>query len=84
MALKRRERPIVLNSDVPAAIFLPACDRVKVMDVAGVVIGIDPHKGSHTAYALDERERRLGQVRVRASCKQVEVLLGWVSCSASC
>jgi transposase len=47
--------------------------------MAGVMIGIDPHKGSHTAYALDERERRLGQVRVRASSEQVEVLRGWAA-----
>jgi hypothetical protein len=31
------------------------------------VIGIDPHKGSHTAAVLDERERLLSEVRVRAS-----------------
>jgi hypothetical protein len=40
---------VILNSDVPAAVFLPASARVEVMDVAGVMIGIDPHKGSHTA-----------------------------------
>src|SRR6266571_758261 len=28
------------------------------------MIGIDPHKGSHTAVALDEREQRLARVRV--------------------
>ena len=43
--------------------------------MAGVMIGIDPHKGSHTAVALDAREQRLGQLRVRASCRQVEALL---------
>jgi transposase len=48
---------------------------VEVIDMAGVMIGIDPHKGSHTAYALDEREQRVGQVRVSASAKQVQVLL---------
>jgi transposase len=42
-----------------------------------VVIGIDPHKGSHTAVALDERERQLGQLRVRASSSQVDGLLEW-------
>jgi transposase len=47
------------------------------MDVAGVMIGIDPHKGSHTAVALDAREKRLGQPRVRASSRQVEGLLEW-------
>jgi len=43
------------------------------------MIGIDPHKGSHTAYALDEQEQRVGQVRVRASSKQVEVLPRWAA-----
>ena len=52
---------------------------VEVIDMAGVMIGIDPHKGSHTAYALDEREQRVGQVRVRASAKQVQVLLSWAA-----
>ena len=32
-----------------------------------VTIGIDPHKGSHTAVALDEREAVLGQLRVRSA-----------------
>ena len=43
--------------------------------MAGAIIGIDPHKGSHTAIAIDVRERQLGQVRVRASARQAEVLL---------
>ena len=45
--------------------------------MAGVMIGIDPHKGSHTAFVIDGRERQLGQLRVRASCQQAEALLGW-------
>jgi hypothetical protein len=60
-------------------LFLPAFDRVEVMDVAGVIIGIDPHKGSHTAFAIDARERQLGQVRMRASARQAEVLLQWAA-----
>jgi hypothetical protein len=44
--------------------------------VAGVMIGIDPHKGSHTAVALDAREQRLGHVRVRASGRQADGLPG--------
>ena len=32
-----------------------------------VTIGIDPHKGSHTAVALDEHETVLGQLRVRSA-----------------
>jgi transposase len=42
-----------------------------------VVIGIDPHKASHTAVAVDERELPLGDVRVRASAVQTDQLLAW-------
>ena len=45
--------------------------------MVGVMIGIDPHKGSHTAFALDASETKLGQVRVRATVGQVEGLLEW-------
>jgi transposase len=45
--------------------------------VAGVMIGIDPHKGSHTAFVIDGREKQLGQLRVHASSRQSEQLLGW-------
>jgi hypothetical protein len=31
-----------------------------------VMIGIDPHKGSHTAVAVGAAEEPLGKVRVRA------------------
>ena len=47
--------------------------------MAGVVIGIDPHKGSHTAVALDVHEKQLGRLRVRASSRQVDGLLEWAS-----
>jgi hypothetical protein len=30
------------------------------------MIGVDPHKGSHTAVAIDGSERQLGRLRVRA------------------
>ena len=40
--------------------------------MAAVVIGIDPHKASHTAVAVDEREVALGDVRVRATATQSE------------
>ena len=46
---------------------------------AGVMIGIDPHKGSHTAFVIDGREKSLGQLRVRTSSRQVDELLGWAS-----
>ena len=45
--------------------------------VAVVMIGVDPHKGSHTAVAIGADEVVLGQVRVRASAAQAERLLTW-------
>jgi hypothetical protein len=47
--------------------------------VPGVMIGIDPHKGSHTATAIDDQERVLGQTRVRASQAQTDELVRWSS-----
>lgn len=42
-----------------------------------VMIGIDPHKGSHTAVAIDPAEVPLGQLQVRACAAQADRLLGW-------
>src|SRR5215211_530839 len=42
-----------------------------------VMIGVDPHKGSHTAVAVDESECSLGELRVRSGPKQLERLLKW-------
>src|SRR5215216_6828378 len=44
-----------------------------------VMIGVDPHKGSHTAVALDENEEPLAELRVRSAANQVERLLGWAA-----
>ena len=43
------------------------------------IIGIDPHKGSHTAVAIDNDERLVGEVMVRADRRQRERLLRWAS-----
>jgi hypothetical protein len=43
------------------------------------MIGVDPHKGSHTAVAVDVDEKTLGQIRVRASTAQVENLRSWAA-----
>ena len=48
--------------------------------MAGVMIGIDPHKASHTATAIDGSEKMLGKVRVKADRDQLERLLEWASC----
>ena len=45
--------------------------------MSNVVIGIDPHKASHTAVAVDEREFPLGDLRVRATAAQTDRLLAW-------
>ena len=45
--------------------------------MALVMIGVDPHKASHTAVAINAAEEPLGQLRVRASAVQAERLLGW-------
>src|SRR3974377_1422637 len=42
-----------------------------------VVIGIDPHKGSHTAVGIAEEEQKLDEVLVRADKRQLERLLAW-------
>lgn len=44
-----------------------------------VTIGIDPHKGSHTAVALDGREDVLGQLRVRSGPDQLARLAEWAN-----
>jgi hypothetical protein len=45
--------------------------------MAAVMIGVDPHKGSHTAVAISPAEECLGELRVRASAGQAEQLLAW-------
>lgn len=45
---------------MPAAAQLPRMKRGTLM---GVVIGVDPHKGSHTAVAIDEAEKVLGRAQ---------------------
>src|ERR1700751_6006982 len=45
--------------------------------MAVVMIGVDPHKASHTAVAISAAEEPVGQLRVRASAVQAERLRGW-------
>jgi transposase len=42
-----------------------------------VIIGIDPHKASHTAVAIGCDEQQLAEIKVRATCQQTERLLAW-------
>jgi len=47
--------------------------------MAAVMIGVDPHKGSHTAVAIDAAEVPLGTVRVAASASQAARLVDWAA-----
>ena len=44
-----------------------------------ITIGIDPHKASHTAIAIDNTEYVLDEYRVRACAKQTEQLPAWAT-----
>jgi transposase len=44
-----------------------------------IMIGIDPHKASHTAVAIDNTECVLDEVRVRACAAQTERLRVWAA-----
>jgi transposase len=43
------------------------------------MIGVDPHKGSHTAVAIDGSEKQLGRLKVRASDAQAGKLVQWAA-----
>jgi transposase len=47
--------------------------------MTAVMIGVDPHKGSHTAVAIGSDEEPLGQLRVRASASQAQRLVTWAA-----
>ena len=42
-----------------------------------VMIGIDPHKATHTAVAINENEVVLDEFKIRASAGQVQRLCEW-------
>ena len=46
------------------------------------IIGIDPHKGSHTAAVIDGDEQVVGELSVRADRRQRDRLLGWAAAFA--
>jgi transposase len=47
--------------------------------MTAVMIGVDPHKASHTAVAINAAEKVLGELRVRASGAQAQRLLEWAA-----
>ena len=42
-----------------------------------VLIGVDPHKGSHTAVVVDADEQELGRLTVRADRRQLQRMLAF-------
>lgn len=44
-----------------------------------VIIGVDPHKASHTAVAIDDGESEISRVTVGATRRQLEQLQRWAS-----
>jgi transposase len=63
-----------LQSDMPTTVLYFINDEGASMTV---MIGVDPHKGSHTAVAVAAGERSLAELRVRSGPKQLERLLKW-------
>ena len=47
--------------------------------MTAVMIGVDPHKGSHTAVVIGPAEEPLGEIRVRASAAQAGELAEWAA-----
>jgi hypothetical protein len=47
--------------------------------MGAVMIGVDPHKASHTAVAISAAEESLGELRVRACAAQAERLVAWAA-----
>lgn len=44
-----------------------------------ITIGVDPHKSSHTAVAVDDDQRALGELRVLSGSKMTATLLAWAA-----
>lgn len=44
-----------------------------------VIIGVDPHKATHQAVAVDDRENEIDRTSVRATCNQTQRLLAWAA-----
>ena len=71
--LERGESTINPNQECPPRFSSPS-ERHLTMTIT---IGIDPHKGSHTAVAIDSNEHVLDEIRVRSCSTQTERLREW-------
>ena len=75
VARKRRE-PDNHESGVPTSV--PHHREEGIFEMT-VMIGIDPHKASHTAVVIDNTECVLDELRVRACSKQTDQLRAWAA-----
>src|SRR5213078_4294018 len=72
----KEDRHLIPPSGLPAAVLIPTALR---LEDTMFMIGIDPHKGSHTATALTGDEVVVGHVRVAADRHQRARLLEWAA-----
>src|SRR6266436_6325982 len=63
---------------MPATFSIPGTNDLERVMTA-VMIGVDPHKGSHTAVVIGPAEEPLGKLRVDASAGQAEKLVAWAA-----
>src|SRR5512135_630812 len=63
---------------MPAAFPIPRTNDLE-RAMTAVMIGVAPHKGSHTAVVIGPAEEPLGELRVRASAGQAEKLVAWAA-----
>jgi transposase len=47
--------------------------------MVAVMIGVDPHKGSHTAVVITPDEEQLGEIRIHACAAQAGKLVAWAA-----
>jgi transposase len=70
--LERGESTINPNQECP-----PGFITERKASAMTITIGIDPHKGSHTAVAIDSNEHVLDEIRVRSCSTQTVRLREW-------
>src|SRR5580693_3687494 len=63
---------------MPATFLIPRPNDLE-RAMTAVMIGVDPHKGSHTAVVIGPAEEPLGERRVRASTAQAGRLAEWAA-----
>ena len=66
---------MIFNQECPPRFLTPLEGRT----VMSVIIGIDPHKALHAAYAIDRTETEVAQLQVRTGARQVPQLLEWAA-----